>query len=269
MRIVKEPLETRFRQPPRAPRRARASIARAGRLLLAASAGLIGCAGCIGVSASRSAGGGASVGPVADEIKVCRSGTRSAPDGVIDDLEDGNTQVSLEGGRDGYWWRANDPLGSSIELANSEGGADGSEMAIRVAGSTATGADAWGVNFGLMYVSQKGATYDASKYAGVSFKAKVGPKSIRSLRFKVGDINTHKDADVCKTCWNHFGKDMTFSPQWREYRIMFADLRQADGWGDPRPPAVTPSKLVNLDWSISGGQAFEIWIDDVQFIDCK
>ena len=56
--------------------------------------------GCIGVSAKRSSAAGVVGGNVAD-LNVCRAGVRVADDGAIDDFEDGNNQLSLEGGRDG------------------------------------------------------------------------------------------------------------------------------------------------------------------------
>jgi hypothetical protein len=228
--------------------------------------------GCIGVSQTRTAAPG-SAG--AAEVHSCRAGTRPAEDGLIDDFEDGNNQGALTGGRDGYWWPKKDTKGSTLEpepFAPTEGGADDSGMAIRASGHTATGdaTDAWGAGFGMNMLSQNGATYDASKYVGISFKAKVGDKSTRKVRFKIGDVNTHQDGGVCKTCWNHFGKDLTLTPKWKEYTVMFSEARQEEGWGDPRPSSLTPSKLIAIDWSIAGGgQDYDVWIDDVQFIECK
>jgi len=214
------------------------------------------------------------VPPGVADFKSCRAGTRPADDGLIDDFEDGNNQVNVAGGRDGYWWSAHDPKGSTLApdpFAPSEGGADGSAMAIRATGETAVGdpTDAWGAEFGINFVSQKGGLYDASKYVGISFKARVDDKSTRMVRFKIGDVNTHPDAQMCKTCWNHFGKDMTFTPKWKEYTVLFADARQEPGWGDPRPPSITPNKLTSLDWTVKAGQTYDLWIDDVTFLDCK
>jgi hypothetical protein len=224
--------------------------------------------GCIGVSEKRAPPPG-----VAD-FKSCRAGTRPADDGLLDDFEDGNNQATLAGGRDGYWWSAHDTAGSTLgpdPFAPSEGGADGSAMALRATGTTAAGnpTDAWGAEFGINFLSQKGALYDASKYAGISFKARVDEKSTRTVRFKIGDVSTHPDGQICKTCWNHFGKDMTFTPRWKEYVVLFSDARQEAGWGDPRPASITPNKLISLDFTIKGGQSYDLWIDDVTFLDCK
>ena len=63
-------------------------------------------------------------------------------------------------------------------------------------------------------------------------------------------MNTHKKAGICKACWNHFGKDLTLTPEWKEYRVTFSGAAQEPGWGDPRPQAVTPSKLIALNWQV-------------------
>ena len=69
-----------------------------GCLVIASASGTA----CIGVSQKRNAGAGVVGGDVAD-LNVCRAGIRVADDGAIDDFEDGNNQINLEGGRDGYW----------------------------------------------------------------------------------------------------------------------------------------------------------------------
>ena len=231
---------------------------------------LASAAGCIGVSQTRASGG--ALGAV--DVASCRLGTRPADDGMIDDFEDENTQINTIAGRDGYWWTKHDDKGSTIgpdPFIPNETGTDGSGLALRALGKTAAGApqEAWGAGFGLMLLTRKKAAYDASKYVGVSFRAKVGATSTRQIRFSIGDVNTHPDAEVCKVCWNHFGKDVTVTNQWKEYRVLFSELQQQVGWGDPRPASLTPSKLVAMDWSIAGGQDYDLWIDDIQFLACK
>jgi endoglucanase len=227
-----------------------------------------GATGCIGVSAKKS---GPVVPGVASAIKKCRS-VRPADDGAIDDLEDANNQIIKSTGRDGYWWSAADPKGSKIDMQVTEPGAGGSELAMHITGSTVPGdpaQDFWGVQLGINFVSD-GLFYDASKYAGIAFKAKVGkPDSSRAVRFKMADVNTHKDAGICTACWNHFGKDISLTPEWKEYRVTFSGAEQEAGWGDPRPQAITPSKLIALNWQVGPGQTYDIWIDDVTFLDCE
>jgi hypothetical protein len=201
--------------------------------------------------------------------KACAGGTRPAADGVIDDFEDGDNQVSKNADRDGYWFTAHDPNGSTIDPSPfkiSDGGA-GSPKGVHIMGHTSGENGAWGSQLGANFSSDSKSVYDASKYAGISFKAKIGGSSTKKVRFKLGDINTHPDGGVCKSCWNLFGKDLTLTNEWQEYKITFAEMKQEPGWGDPQS-SVVPSKLFSLNWSIGPGQNFDIWIDDLQFVEC-
>jgi Carbohydrate binding domain (family 11) len=228
--------------------------------------------GCIGVSQKRSAGNGVVGGNVAD-LNVCPAGLRPGDDGAIDDFEDGNNQVNLEGGREGYWWQAKDEKGSTIgptPFAPSDGGAGGSAMALRATGTTLAGNTTdgfWGAEFGFNFAGK--GPYDASKYVGIAFKARVAPGASRTARFNIGDINTHKDGNICQTCWNHFGKVLSLTPEWKEYRILFTDVRQEDGWGNPRPAAITPAKLFNGEFKFGPGQTVDFWVDDLYLLACK
>jgi len=247
------------------------------RFAASAAAVLLGgvVAGCIGRSQTPQCPTDGSGGPGAAPdsatlAKACPNGVRPAVDGLIDDMEDGNSQLALLAGRDGYWWSAHDDKGSTIEPAEFtplEAGPGGNGLAVMYHGLTSSGTGAWGTNFGATFLS--GGAYDASKYVGISFSAKVGKDSTKKIRFKVGDINTHKDGGLCKDCWNHFGKDLTLSTEWQDYQVLFSELKQADGWGDPRPPSVSVSQLWNIDFSIGPGMRYEVWVDDVQFLECK
>src|SRR5215831_18815216 len=124
---------------------------------------LAGSSGCIGVSAKAT---GPAVPGAVSAVKRCRT-VRPADDGAIDDVEDGNTQITKSTGRDGYWWSAADPKGSKIDMQAAEPGAGGSEMAMHITGKTVPGKpedDFWGVQLGVNFVSE-GMFYDASKYA--------------------------------------------------------------------------------------------------------
>ena len=205
-------------------------------------------------------------------VTKCSGELVAADDGLVEDFEDGNSQVSATAGRDGYWWIAKDDKGSEVKVPGTsftpaDGGAS-SAKAAHVAGKTVSGSDAWGAEFGANLVNGQGALYDASKYAGIKFKAKAtGPT--QSLRVSLSDVNTHQDAGVCKACWNHFRKDVTLSPEWKEYTVEFSELQQRQGWGDPRPATVTPQKLVGVSFAVEGGKEFDVWVDDVQFLVCK
>jgi hypothetical protein len=200
---------------------------------------------------------------------ACAKGIRPADDGALEDAEDNDTQVTKVGGRDGYWFTSADPNGSTIlptPFKMSDDGAGGSKHAVHISGQTSSVNGAWGVLIGANMVGV--GAYDASPYVGVAFKAKVGARATKKVRFKVGDVNTHPDGGVCKTCWNHFGKDLDLTSEWQEYQIPFAEMTQEAGWGD-KVPAITPSKIISINWSIGPGQAYDLWLDDIVFFVCQ
>jgi hypothetical protein len=143
-------------------------------------------------------------------------------------------------------------------------------MTMHITGTTVPGDPAqgvWGEQIGFNFIGK--GPYDASKYVGIGFKARTGASAARSVRFNVGDINTHQTGNICQTCWNHFGKVLALTPEWKEYRILFTDLRQEDGWGNPRPAAITPSKLINGEFKFGPGQTVDFWVDDLYLLACK
>jgi hypothetical protein len=212
------------------------------------------------------------------ELAGCSGKAVPAQDGLVDDFEDDDTQIVKLDGRDGYWWTNADKEGAKFtepaagdSLKWVEGGANGSAKSLHVAGSTKKGSDqAYGVEIGTNLISTKGSLYDGSRYVGVSFWAKVGPKSVKKVRFNMGDVNTHPDAGGCKNCWNHFCKEVELTNEWKEYQVSFKEMQQRPGWGEPRPKSITPKELYTLTFAFEGsGGDFDLSVDDVQFLECK
>ena len=228
-------------------------------LLLAAAA--VGCSqfrpGAAGASA-----GAAPAGP--------NSGCEAM--GVIDDGEDGDNQVILRGDRAGYLYTFKDAKGTQVkpdgQFAPTSGGANGSRYGLRIHGQLAD-RDATYAGLGLSFRDPKG-PYDASRYQGISFWARVGAGSATAVRLKVPDVQTDPEGHTCKECFNDFGVDFQATETWTHYVVSFADLKQGAGWGDPRPPAIDLSRLYSLQWQVATrGAPFDLWIDDVRFVGCK
>jgi hypothetical protein len=238
--------------------------------------GLVGCLGetkscpCMDMAATAGAA-------KPKELKGCDGTPTAAGDGLIDDFEDDNTQMVKLDGRDGYWWKNADKEGAKFTeppdgpYKVAEEGANGSTKSLYVAGSTKKGSDqAYGVEVGSNLVSTKASVYDASKYIGVSFWAKVGPKSVKKVRFNIADVNTHPDLGTCTNCWNHFMKEVDLTTEWKEYQVSFKEMAQRAGWGEPRPKAISPDQLYALTFAFEGsGSEFELFVDDIQFLECK
>ena len=214
----------------------------------------------------------AGVGPGAPAaVKRCRA-VRPADDGALDDFEDGNNQITKSSGRDGYWWSAADPKGSKIEMQTTEPGAGGSEMAMHMIGTTVPGKpedDSWGVQLGVNFVSQ-GMFYDASKYAGIAFKAKVGAGvdaqgALQDRRHQHAQGRRHLQGVLEPL---RQGPDADDGVEGIPGHVLGRRRRSRAG-AIPARRRSRPNKLIALNWQVGPGQTYDIWIDDVTFLDCE
>jgi len=196
------------------------------------------------------------------------AGKTCPPEGSIEDAEDGDGQIQTIERRGGYLYTYTDEKGSTVQPAGedvrpAEGGANGSAHALHMQGTITPGEDPY-AGMGFSFVDPK-APYDASKYAGIAFLAKAAQGSARRVRFKLSDVNTDPSGKVCKDCYNDFGVDLELTNEWTRYALPFGALTQEPDWGDPRPPAVEPAKLIGVGWQVSTPGAYDIWVDDVAF----
>jgi endoglucanase len=196
-------------------------------------------------------------------------------DYVIDDFMDGNNQVLVEEGRKGYWYTFVDKVGTTIsppaghKFIMSPGGTNGGAFAARMMGKVSASGDPQYAGMGFSFTNPKGA-YDASKYKGISFWAKVGPGSQKAARLKVPDVNTDPDGKVCTECFNDFGVDLDLSETWTKYTVSFDKMSQMEGWGSPQKDRIDNTKLYGMQWQVNKpGQSYDIWISDVAFVGCQ
>jgi len=192
------------------------------------------------------------------------------PAGTIDDLEDGNSQITTNEGRGGYWYTYSDSMGTTVapedEFVPSSGGANRSAKAAHIWGKTGDQKNVWaGMAFPLTNPKQP---YDASKYKGIAFWARRGEKSTAYVYLRVPDVNTTPDGGVCKDCFNDFGANVQLTPHWKKYTFPFDMLKQEPGWGEPRPHIV-PGQIYELQWQIKTRNVdFDVWVDEVAFVGC-
>lgn len=193
---------------------------------------------------------------------------------MIDDCEDANNQVKVQKGRNGYWYTFVDKVGSTISpptnhtFIMSKGGVNGSAIAARFLGKISASGDPLYAGMGFNLTDPKG-QFDASAFTGISFYAKTGSGSVKAVRLKIPDANTDPDGKVCTECFNDFGADLTLTDQWKQYRILFSDMTQMEGWGAPHPKSIDKSKLYALQFQVnSPGADYDVWVDDVAFLGC-
>jgi endoglucanase len=187
--------------------------------------------------------------------------------GLIDDLEDGDSQIAKLEEREGYWFTSADPEGSTI-LPKGDFKPDGasfneSKRAAHMHGKMARSGKSLYVVLGFAFLNPKG-NYDASKYKGISFWAK-GPGKVR---FQVPDVDTSPEGDKCTDCYNHFGVDLFLTDKWTRYTIPFDRMAMQPGWGDPAPE-VNAKALFGVQWQFNTpGADYDVWVDDVEFVGC-
>ena len=188
-------------------------------------------------------------------------------DGLIEDLEDADTQTLKRAGRGGYWYPMIDSYGSEMTPAGGQFEVDGpghagSKHAAHMVGQLAPSAPNVYPYAGLGFGLAEAGTYDASRYKGVTFWAK-GPGKVR---FEIPDGYTSPKGGWCSDCYNDFGVEIGLTEQWEQYTVLFDWLLQKPNWGDRRPK-ITPAELVAFEWEFnSQGRAFDIWVDDVAFV---
>jgi endoglucanase len=207
-------------------------------------------------------------GPATVSDKECPA------DFTVDDAEDNNNQVIVQKGRKGYWYTFVDKAGTTLtppagtKFIMSAGGPKDSKHAARMMGKVSGSGDPLFAGMGFSFTDPKG-PYDATAYTGVSFYAKVGPGSTKTVRLKVPDADTDPAGKKCTECFNDFGQDLTLTEQWKKYTVPFAAMKQMEGWGSPNPATVDKSTLFGLQWQVTQqGAAFDVWVDDVQLTGC-
>ena len=198
------------------------------------------------------------------------------PDGVIDDFEDNNNQISVIGDRGGYWYTYADKEGSTVwpEQGDKGGtftvveGGHASKYAVEVKGKLAAKPIVYAA-MGLNFRDPKEA-FDASMYEGITFWAKLGNAgSAPKMVVKLPDGNTDPDGQVCTACFNDYGAAITLGPEWQRIVLPFRDLRQEPEWGAPRKPHIDSKKLFAIHFEAkASGADYDFWVDDIAFV-CK
>lgn len=244
------------------------------------SGGAGGGAGAQGGSGGRAGAGG--VGPMggnagAGGVRSSGGTTGSGGSGgcpalapnedLIDDLNDGDRYILAGKGRFGEWKLYTDGTPGGVLTPNPFTSTNTGDACRKYAayikgyGFTNTGVN---LSFGL------GSPYDASKYTGIGFWARIDNGTKDRIRVVFPDKDTHPDGGICSGvsgttgCYNHFGFYATFTTEWTRYYISFSQLTQEPGWG-LQAKAFDPATIYEVIFAIPQNAVFGLWIDDVTF----
>ncbi len=233
-----------------------------------------------GGSAAGTPTGGSSAGSAGKGTGGSGGEPVTGPTETIDNMEDGDAEIDLAGPRNGYWYVGGDlTVGATTEPVSSAfmmtelGASERSEYAAHL---KAVGFKDWGSVMGFNFIEllTKVKPYDGSAYCGIQFWGKAAAAT--TLRFRVPDINTHQNGEVCeigggvgKACFDHFGTSQSFTTAWKAFSVSFTDLAQTGTGYHAAGDKLKADQLMAVEWALPGtGKTYEIWIDDVDFIKC-
>jgi hypothetical protein len=190
---------------------------------------------------------------------------------LIDDMEDGVGDILSVDGRQGVWYTYNDQTAGSWQNPVYGGlmlrqtpitDRPGSNYA---AYTTGGGFGDWGAGMGFDLAS--GSFYDASRYIGVTFWAKVDPGVANVVRFSIADRYSVPEGGYCSAnggCYDHFGLRLLLSTSWQRFSFAWSQLTQR-GFGAQRP-AIDTTSLRSMQFDALEGANFGIYVDDIAFL---
>lgn len=190
-------------------------------------------------------------------------------DGVIPDNPIRGTWYVYDDGSDGGVLTPA-PLSSAASIISTiDGGRGSATKAVEVTGN----ADfvQYGAGIGFNLNAPPPGPYDAGAYQGFAFWARaLGDAGPTSVRFEVLDKNTTPPSSggVCDggACNGYYGFDLSLTTDWQEFTVYFYQLtRPLYAMPDGLP--FDPSNVIGCQFQVSPGVAFDLWINDVYFID--
>jgi hypothetical protein len=229
----------------------------------------------VGGHGGTPATGGSAVGSSGKGGAGGTAGTTSCPglapnEEMIDDMNDGDRFIPQVNGRAGAWKDHDDgtpgstmfPDPSGLFTMTNTGDACRQYAAYAYGGPFVD--DGPVVYFGI------GGPYDASKYDGITFWAKMDRGTSSGLRIAFPDKDTQPDGGLCDVsssgptmCYDHYGSRISLSTTWSKYSVSFSSLTHG-GWGRGGT-GFDRSTIYEVQFQIPVDATFGVWIDDVAF----
>ena len=166
------------------------------------------------------------------------------------------------------------PQGSlaSLVISTIPGGRGSSLHAAHVSGNAGFTNYGAGMGFNLNSPSSTAppGVFDASGHVGFTFYARaLGDAGTTNVTFNVVDqpralAASGGDCDGGTFCSGYYGYPMVLTPTWRQVTIYYSEL-QPPNWA--AGPAFAPGEMIGCQFQANQGYAFDLWIDDISFID--
>lgn len=188
--------------------------------------------------------------------------TGEAP--LLADFEERSASLLPAESRRGAWYTYTDGTPGCLSMAVV---AEGSGHVLHLTGA---GFSEWGAGFGTALSASLDppgiCLYDASRYAGVRFRAK-GNASLRMViptratTFK----SAGGDCPDGEGCYDQHGRTIALTSDWQTFETDFCSLTQ-EGWGGSRS-VFDPALMVGVNFHIRSTSAFEVSLDDLTFFE--
>jgi len=233
---------------------------------LAATGASAGLGGSRSVSAT---GGSPEVSSACAVVKA----TGSPP--LIDDLDDGDGDLPLNDGRNGFWYADSDGTGEFIPPSVRTTNCDPTYRYLPTNGRaciSGRGFRDWGAGIGLALRNGPNCTscnYDVTALRGVSFT--ISATTPGSIRFLVITADTHeaKWGGTCTSnqCTDSYGVAVQVTAAPRAVQVAWSDLSQM-GWGTTFP--LNLHQVHNIEWLVRTDTALatnfqDLCIDNINF----
>ena len=180
---------------------------------------------------------------------------------LIDDFEDANPLIATEEGRVALWnlFKDTDSPGGSLSLVPEV--RPQATRANRLALHARTPElRNWGA---VIQIAFTPSCYDASAYDGITFSAR-GPGRLYAGAREVRTVPLQYGGTCSKDCYNAHQKKIDLAAEWRTYSIKWSEMAQR-GY---EMPALDAARINSLTFSILPGDTpFDVWIDDVKFVE--
>lgn len=194
----------------------------------------------------------------ADSVTGCVIGL-GAP-GLLADFERQTPEMLPLDGRRGQWVHLRSVSTGEqvvpVEILKQPDATEQNRFALRAVGPAPTG---WGVKVTASLAQHR--CYDASRYAGVQFRAR-GSQPVFVVFQTVDSVPPHFGGRCVDKCWYSAGRIVPLEKEFQTFRVLFDELHS------PRPQGDVEKELMFLEFTIqSGPEPYEFWLDDVSLIE--
>jgi hypothetical protein len=190
------------------------------------------------------------------------------PGDWIDDLEDGNGSILVQGGRQGAWYTYND--GTAMGMQTPPQGATfvpvmGGHNSQYAAGTNGSGFIGWGAGFGFDFNNPgvdalTRVPYDLSNFTGLLFWVKGTTSQIR-VSVQTTDVVPVSEGGTCtQLCNDYHGVMINVTSSWSEHVVPLNSLKQ-DGWGTMA--SFVPQNAITVVFQTAAAVDFDHEVDNI------